>query len=137
MEPPPSNKPYDLSDIEMADEEADGDDLDLQRMRTTYIHIRKPVPNPNVQTVLGTSFTDTSPSINAVSQKTQQTSSVSSATPTAIIRKRTSGSPTDRSQRFVTKMTIGRKKRVALVSIIGCYLVFVVIYVFIVLYILG
>ncbi|KAI6176177.1 hypothetical protein M3Y97_00770200 [Aphelenchoides bicaudatus] len=136
---------YDLSDIEMADEEADDDDLDLQRMRTTYIqHIRK--PTLHVPTTLGASFTDTSPSINAASQKTQPTSSLSASattvvtsptTTTALVRRQTSDSPLNRSQQMVTKMTIGRKKRLALVSILGCYILFLIVYVFLVIFILG
>lgn len=142
---PPSNKqptvPYDLSDIEMADEEADDEDnADLQRMRTTYIHIRKPIQQSTVQ---ATSFTDTSPSIN-ISHKTQPTGSLSASATTvitspatAILRRRASDSPANRSQHFVTKMTIGRKKRFALISIIGCYLIFLIVYTLLVIYILN
>lgn len=141
--PPTSKLPpvhYDLSDIEMADEEVDEDDVDLQRMRTTFIHIRKPAPN----IALGTSYTDTSPSINAASQKPVSSLSASAttvvtspATTAAITRRRASDSTPDRSRQYLsTKMTIGRKKKLALVSIIGCYTLFLIVYVLLVIYLL-
>jgi hypothetical protein len=125
----PPNKPihYDLSDIELADEDADDDNADLQQMRTTYVHIQR--PNPTF---------DTSPSINIGSRKQTGSLNISTTTvtspTTAIIRRKTSGSTANRSQYCVTKMTLGTKKKLALISIVGCYMLFLVAYILILMY---
>ncbi|KAI6212044.1 hypothetical protein M3Y96_00498500 [Aphelenchoides besseyi] len=119
---PPAH--HDLLDIAMADDE-DEDDADLNQMRTTVIHVQRPA-NRSTQTQSTNSPSMTKPSTSLSASATTVTSPGSAA----IIR-RSQIAPTNsaiRSQYHVTRWSIGRKKRVALIAILGCYTLFAIAY---------
>ncbi|KAI6234587.1 hypothetical protein M3Y99_00776800 [Aphelenchoides fujianensis] len=129
---PPAH--HDLLDIEMADEDEE-EDGDLERMRTTVVqHVHRPPnrsPSAKPQPI-GSSL--------SASATTFGTSPSGGSGTTAAIIRRSQVAPTAtpvRSQQFVSRWSIGRKKRAALIAIVGCYALFVFVYLLLAVYILN